>query len=407
MHDGGCCDRESGGGAAHLPLEAARRRAAGIAAPIGRIETVPPGDAAGRVLAAPAHASLAQPGFDRSAMDGYALRSADLTGAGPWRLPVALRAAAGDAPAALPKRAAARIFTGAPLPAGADAVVMQEGTRREGAVVELSAAPRSGDNVRRRAEEFEAGDPLIPAGRRLSARDLALAASGGVRSLSVRARVRVALLVTGNELAIAGAAPDPGSIPDVDTPLLPPQRVPDRLEDHLRAIGEAARGADLVITTGGVSVGEEDHVRAAVLGLGGRIEVEGVAMKPGKPTALGRIGDAVWLGAPGNPMSACIAFCLFVPSLLAGLSGDAGAPPPRFGVAANALRKQAGRAEIRPARLKGAGAAGAPRLVIDAHVSSDRLGPLARAQCCVILPAGAEEIAPGAPVEILPFPEGM
>ena len=319
-----------------LSMDEALKRIDALARPVRETEALPLAAAHGRVLAEPVRAAEANPRFDNAAMDGYAICSAALTGAPPWRLPVEGRVSAGDSPAALAAAdSAVRIFTGAPIPRGADAVVMQEHVRPAGDHILLGARPAPGSHIRKAGEEMQAGDAVLPAGRRLGSPDIAALAAAGCAAPRLRRRIRAGLIVTGNE--VAPEAPAPGRIADVNGPMIAAELGradvdlagafhagddPEALKDALRRL---AGWADLVITTGGVSVGDADLVKPALAALGGQIAFEGVALKPGKPVSAGRLGNALWLGLPGNPVSAFVTWRLFGARLLARLSGDTAA----------------------------------------------------------------------------------
>lgn len=401
------------------PLERALDAARQMADPVQGTESLSPGSAVGRVLAEAIAAPWPLPRFDHSAMDGYALRRADFAGDGPWQMPIGQRVPAGQPGLTLGKGEVARIFTGAPIPEGADTVIMQEQVSVRDGIVRIDRLPAPGSNIRRCGEEVPEGSELLPAGRRLTARDIAVAACAGLHTLTVRRAVRVALLTTGDELCEPGAIPAPGRIPDVNTPMLMAalarpdvalvrqHQVPDTHAAHVDALAEACRDADLVVTTGGVSVGEEDHVRAAVAALGGRIEVPAVAIKPGKPLTFGRVGQAIWLGLPGNPMSAFVTFMLFGLPLLSGLAGSPMSAPRRQAVAGNSLTRSPGRCELRPACIDGQDDDGRLRLSIGGAIHSGRMTPIARADGCAVIPAHAERIGAGDPVDFIAFPEGL
>lgn len=374
--------------------------------------------ARGRVLAEPVRALSDMPRFDHAAMDGYALRRADLAGQGPWHLPVTLRCAAGEAPGApLEPGTAARIFTGAPMPEGADCVVMQEQVARDAAGIGLGRCPGQHENIRYRGEEHRAGDEIVTAGTRVTDRVIAAAAASGHSGLIVTRRLRVALLVSGTEVTQAGAADlGPAAIWDVNTPMLRAalmrpdidlvavEAVPDSIEASRAALARAAQDADLVITTGGVSVGEEDHLREAVRGLGGALVFAGVSMKPGKPVSFGKIGAALWLGLPGNPQSAFVAWTLFGRAILQRLAGLA-VPDTRQGTVALAqpVARRAGRCEVRAARLVGTDEAGRALVACDDTIHSGQVGALAASDGLVFLPAETDRLPQGALVRFLPF----
>lgn len=283
-------------------------------------ETLPTEAAAGRVLAAAQISAITVPPLDNSAMDGYAVRAAECHTGQP--LLVSQRIAAGHMGEPLQIASAARIFTGAPIPPGADAVVMQEHCTVDGNTIHIQRPVKSGDNIRRAGEDIMAGAEILPLGTRIGAAHMGLAASVGLATLPVYRRLKVASFSTGDELAQPGAALQPGQIYNSNRYTLTGLvqalgcdwidlgAIPDTLNDTVATLQRAATLADVIITSGGVSVGEEDHVKAAVSQLG-TIDLWKVAMKPGKPLAFGRIGEADFIGLPGNPVSAFATFSLF------------------------------------------------------------------------------------------------
>ncbi len=290
-------------------------------------ETIALAAARGRILAAPLASTLDVPPHDNSAMDGYALRCADLAGGAP--LCVTQRIAAGTVGAMLAPGTAARIFTGAPVPPGCDAVVRQERCRVEGDTLWLDETPRVGQNIRRRGEDIAVGSAILGAGRRICAVDQGLAASVGVAQLAVRRRLRVAVFFTGDELQMPGETLRAGAIYNSNRFVLNSLLaalgcevqdlgiVRDTLADTVAALRRASENNDVIITCGGVSVGEEDHVKEAVMSEG-RLDVWKIAIKPGKPLAFGRVRDADFIGLPGNPVSSFVTFLTLVrPFLLA------------------------------------------------------------------------------------------
>ncbi len=316
----------------------------GRAAPLGRTEKVSTFDADGRVLAQDQVSALQVPPQDNSSMDGYAVRSADVarTPAGGW--PVSQRIPAGSAAQPLQAGTVARIFTGAPVPEGADAIVMQEDTEvLADATVRVLRAPQAGQWIRRSGEDIRRGDIVLRAGQRLSPAEMGLAASIGLDSLPVSARPRVALFSTGDELVMPGTVPpqamQPGAIYNSNRYFLRAmlQRlgcevsdlgiVPDRLEATVQALREASARHDLILTSGGVSVGEEDHIKPAVQALGA-LDLWQIAIKPGKPFAYGRVGAAHFIGLPGNPVSSFVTFALLVRPFLLKLQGVTAVAPP-------------------------------------------------------------------------------
>lgn len=323
-------------------------------------ETVALAQAVGRVLASDVTAMRDQPPFTNSAMDGWALRAADA----PGTLAIVGESAAGHGyPAELRPGQAVRIFTGAALPAGADTVVIQEDASRDGDTVTLPTA-KPGDNIRRAGRDFIAGQVLLPAGLRIDPWRLSLAASAGRAELSVRRRPRVAILSTGEEIVDPPATPGPFQIFDSGSPALKAMvegwgasatRV-SGVRDQLDAVTEAMRNADadLIVTVGGASVGDHDLVRTAALSLGLTFRVESVAVRPGKPTFFGVLGDGRrLLGLPGNPASAFVCAELFLKPIIAAYAGTLAEPAMTTArlaepLAANGPREHWMRAKLAP-----------------------------------------------------------
>ncbi len=317
-----------------LPIDEVERILSERVAPVEEIETVPLGQAYGRVMARNVVAPISLPPFDNSAVDGYAVRAADLAGKDETRLTVAGRVTAGRTTrGALAPGSAIRIFTGAPMPAGADTVFMQEDVRVEGESVLVPAGLAVGANRRLAGEDIAAGAVVLPAGRRLAAQHVALAAAVGLTALPVRRRIRVAVLSTGDEIVEPGSQRRGAALFDANRVLLAGliaglgAEVTDCgivVDDPLaieRAIAAAAAKHDLVVTSGGVSTGEADHVRAAVEKIG-RLVFWRVAVKPGRPVAMGVIGaGTAFVGLPGNPVAVFVTFARVVRPLIARLAG--------------------------------------------------------------------------------------
>jgi molybdopterin molybdotransferase len=305
-----------------LSVDEALERVLAGARPVAETETVPTLSAAGRVLAAAQRSTMNVPPMDNSAMDGYAVRLADLMGAEP-RLRVAQKILAGGVGNPLAAETAARIFTGAPIPSGADAVVMQEHCAVEGEHIAVKKIPQPGEWIRLVGSDIRKGDAVLPAGIRLRPQDTGLAASIGIASLPVYRRVRLGLFFTGDELVMPGDPLPPGRIYNsnrftlnglaqaFDCEVRDYGIVPDSLDATREVLRRAAGQCDVIVTSGGVSVGDADFVKPAV-------EAEGellmwrISMKPGRPLAFGRVGRATFIGLPGNPVSSFVTFLIFV-----------------------------------------------------------------------------------------------
>lgn len=393
-----------------IPVAEAQAQVLALARPLPA-ERVALRAAAGRVLAEDAVALRDQPPFDAAAMDGWAVRAAD-TAAGA-RLRPAGEAAAGRGRAGpLAAGAAIRIFTGAPVPPGADAVVIQEEARLQDGLVVLDAAAAPGANIRRAGCDFAAGARLA-APRRLSPADVALIAAMGVAAPAVVRRPVVALIMTGDELALPGEAPGPEQIfasngfgllamaeaEGAEARLLPIAR--DTPQALAAAFG-LAEGADVVVTIGGASVGDHDLVGAVAAELGLERAFWKVAMRPGKPLMAGRLGGAVLLGLPGNPVSAMVCGHLFLlPLIRALLCLPAPLPRLRRAALAEPLAANGPRAHYMRARL----AAGDPFPLVRPFPDQDSslLTPLASADALLLRPPGAPAAAAGELAEYLPL----
>jgi len=311
------------------------------AQPVGEIENVAMQAALGRVLAENVNSLVDVPPLDNTSMDGYAVRTADTQNPGS-ALRIAQRIPAGSMGTQLETGTAARIFTGAPVPSGADAIVMQEDCTTDGETnqVTINIAPTSGQWIRRRGEDLTAGKTALTAGTFLRPQELGVAASAGLTHLNVKRRVKVAAFFTGDELALPGEPLKPGGIynSNRDTLLACLKSlgcdatdlgiVPDRLDATRDALRKASKDHDLIITSGGVSVGEEDHIKPAVTAEG-RLDLWQIAIKPGKPLAFGAVrkseepkdGEAWFIGLPGNPVSSFVTFLLFVRPFILKLQG--------------------------------------------------------------------------------------
>ncbi|MDQ5959074.1 MAG: molybdopterin molybdotransferase [Pseudomonadota bacterium] len=303
--------------------------------PVTETKAMPTIAAAGRVLAEAQYSTLSVPPLDNSAMDGYAVRAVDVTAVG-TTLPVSQRIPAGTVGAHLQPGTAARIFTGAPVPAGADAVIMQERCEHAADGVTINHVPKAGEHIRRAGEDVAPGAQILAAGARLRPQDTAFAASVGLATLPVLRRVRVAVFFTGDELRMPGEPLPPGAIynsnrfalvallENLGCEVRDLGLVPDNLDATRAALRAAAADNDLIITSGGVSVGEEDHIKPAVEAEG-RLDMWKIGIKPGKPLAFGAVRvegrEAAFIGLPGNPVSAFVTFLTLVRPFVLRLSG--------------------------------------------------------------------------------------
>jgi len=396
-----------------ISVAEARARIVGSLSPVG-VEVVPLPAGWGRVLAAPVAARMDKPGADVSAMDGYAVRAADCAS-----VPVRL-AVAGSAPAGHPFAGtvgagqAVRLFTGSVMPDGADAVVIQEDTDEGQAAVEIRVSPKPGAHVRRRAGDFAAGTVLLSPPRRLTARDVGIAASAGHAWLTVRRRPRVAILSTGDEIALPGEPMPEGGLVSSNGFVLDaiaraagaePTTLPIAPDDPdaIAAAVAAARGADLVVTSGGASVGQHDLIRPALAPLGLALDFWKIAMRPGKPFMFGRVGGAALLGLPGNPVSAMVCALLFlVPAIerLLGLPGEG--PATLRARAGSALAANDHREDHLRATLA-RDADGALVATPAGRQDSSQMAILAAAEALILRPPHAPPIAAGEWVDVIPL----
>ncbi len=316
-----------------LPIEDAAKLMAAQIPPVKETEVVKLKDALGRVAAEDVKSPIALPSFDNSAVDGYAVRHGDIGASGDTKFRIVGEIFAGEKPArALASGEAARIFTGAPMPAGADTVYMQEDCRIEGGFVIVPPGLKIGANRRLPGEDLKEGAVAIPKGRRLKPQDVALLAAVGIKQVKVRRLVKVAVFSTGDEIVEPGKKRKPASLYDANRYLLLGMLsqlsaktsdlgiLPDNEKILAKKIGEAAKKHDLVLTTGGVSTGEADHVKAAVEKLG-KLVFWRIAIKPGRPVAMGVIKGTAFAGLPGNPVAAFVTFAHVVRPLLLNLMG--------------------------------------------------------------------------------------
>ncbi|WP_207458793.1 gephyrin-like molybdotransferase Glp [Azospirillum sp. SYSU D00513] len=385
--------------------------------PVTGTERAGLGDALGRILAEEVVAPFDVPPHDNSAVDGYAVFFDDLDPAGDTRLPVTARVPAGRALGRPGRRGeAVRIFTGAPMPEGFDTVLMQEDCRTDGGDVLIPAGIKRGANRRKAGEDIREGQVILTSGRRLRPEDIGLLASIGRTALELRRPLRAAVFSTGDEVREPGAPLEPGCIYDANRYVLISALrqlgcavtdlgiLPDRVEDVRAALASASRDHDVLVTSGGVSTGEEDHVKGAV-------EAEGalhfwrLAIKPGRPVALGRVGTAALIGLPGNPVAVLVTFQRVARPILLRLMGAAADEPPLFPVRAEfAYKKKAGRREYVRVRLS-RGADGGLTAVKHPREGAGILSSMVESDGLVELPEELTRVEPGMTVQFLPFSE--
>lgn len=401
-----------------IPVEEAQARVLAAVSPLSA-EVVGISEALGRVLAEPVPARVDQPRDDVSAMDGYAVRAADVR-----TVPVSLSVVA-EIPAGtrflgvLSPGECARIFTGAPLPSGADAIIVQEDTDQIGGnQVEIRAVAKPRRHIRPTGLDFRAGATLLPAGRSMTARDVGLAAAMNVPWLRVHRRPRIALLATGDEVVMPGDPLGPTQIAGANSLALAAQvaacggiainlgiAADDR--DSLRVAAEAAAGADLLVTTGGASVGAHDLVRDVLAEGGAKLNFWRIAMRPGKPLMFGRFGSVPLLGLPGNPVSAQICGLLFLHPVLRRLQGIASPMPAvSVGILGRDLHANDQRCDYLRAGFARDGDGMITATPFDVQDSS-MLSALAEADGLVIRPPHAPAAKAGSPATLLPFPSGI
>ena len=401
-----------------LPLDEALERIRAGLEPVEGYQQLALRDALGRVLAEDVASPIDVPAYTNSAMDGYAVRSADLPAEGETTLTVVGTAFAGQPfDGTVQAGGAVRIMTGAMLPEGADTVVMQEDTERDGDELRVRPGHKPGQHVRHAGEDIPARGTALAAGKRLRPSEIGLLASLGVPEVRVRRRLRVAFFSTGDELRSIGEPLEEGQIYDsnrytlhgmltrLGVEQLDMGVIPDRREAIEEAFRQAAAVADAVITSGGVSVGEADYVKETLDSLG-QVGFWKIAMKPGKPLAFGRIGEAVFFGLPGNPVSAMATFYQVVQPALRHMLGETEVLPARLQArCADPLKKRPGRQDFQRGILRHDDSG---QLVVTSTGAqgSHVLSSMSRANCFIVLPADSGDVEAGALVEVQPF-EGL
>jgi molybdopterin molybdotransferase len=387
-------------------LELLFQTVSGREIPLG-VERVSLDQAAGRVLAEDVRAVVPVPLHDYSAMDGYAVRSEDLAGSGPWTLPIVGECRTGHPTAQFRRGSAVRIFTGAAVPPGADAVVMQENTAAEAGAVVVRQAARPGENVRRAGEDLAAGDLALARGTRLSGFQLALLATVDRSEVLVARAPRVGVVCTGDELRPPGNPGGPGLAESNGVALVALARqlggvaavAPLLADDAVatrRVLEQAAASYDVVLTVGGVSVGDHDLVRPTLVELGAEIVFAKVAIRPGKPVMLARLGRTWLLGLPGNPASALVTFAFLGAPLLRALQGDLAPLPEKRGLRlAAAFRQGPGRLGLYRGRTRGG------EVEILSNQASGASTAMAWGNCFVLVPADVRELGAGDLVEVV------
>ena len=398
-----------------VPLSEALGRVRAAVTPVSGSERLPIRQALGRVLANDVRSTINVPAHDNSAMDGYALRSADVPEAAPFELtPIGAAFAGRPFDGRVSEGECVRIMTGAPVPEGADTVVMQERVSADHERLLVKALPAHGANVRLAGEDIRAGDVALSAGAQLQPAHIGLLASIGIAEADVLRRPRVAFFSTGDELCEVGTPTQPGQIYDsnrytlfgmlqrLGTEIVDLGVIRDRPDELEAGLRRAAESADLVLTSGGVSVGEADYL-VEIFDRMGQIDFWSVALKPGRPTVFGRLGDALYFGLPGNPVSVMATFYQLVRPAILKLSGLGPQVPVLIRATSTAtIKTKAGRSEF----LRGVlsrDQRGQYIVAKTGHQGSGILSSMTQANCFILVPEDAEVIEAGSQIDVQPF----
>jgi molybdopterin molybdotransferase len=409
-----CCSSDD----SLLPVDLAISKGLALAAMLDGHEITGLYSARGRIIQQDIYAVYPLPNFDNSAMDGYALNTELLDGTGPFKLEITGRMAAGDANVEtenVKKAGALRILTGAAVPAGYDSVIMQEKCTIEDGHIIFEQPPRIGANIRTGGSDCAPGDLLVAHGTLLEARHIALLAAQGISEVKVCRKVRVAFFSTGSELKLPGETLASGQIfnsnrytlaAQLDQPFIELLDLGTVKDDQVllkNTMQKAVAMADMVITTGGVSVGDEDHMPGIITELGGTLHVMKVAIKPGKPVTIGTIGQSIFLGLPGNPVAAYVNQMLIGRAIVEKLAGIKAYLPTSYPAIAGFSRKcSAGRQEYVPALVTGNTKENAPIVEVIKNAGSANLVPLAHSDGFVIFPIGLSKVDAGDIVQFIP-----
>ena len=408
------CDHHAGN---LTPLDIAIERGLALASPVNTVEKLPLSESIGRILAEDAIAPIPLPPFDNSAMDGYLVQTSQLLGVGPWTLRVAGRIAAGDPGQTAPLAdTALRILTGAPVPAGFDAVIMQEDCDVQNGNITFSRKPAVGQHIRPKGGDAEKGQTVVRAGTEIGPRQTGALAAIGAGLVSVYRKLRVAIFSTGSELVQPGEPLDAGQIWNSNRytllsllkkdwiTVVDLGAIPDDPGLLKTALVDACATCDMVITTGGVSVGDEDHMPRLFEEAGGKMQVMKVAIKPGKPVTYGTLDRAIFVGLPGNPVSAYVTWLMIGAAIL----GKRAGLQPRKGVrmqlcSSSDVKRRAGRIEFRPARYIDNPMSGTREIELLSPEFSGRIALLSLADGLAVIPADRQGVAKGELLEFIPL----